>query len=210
LKLTRTPERTLAEVLFPKTDFVYIKSSKLGYIRMTRIAGFGFDTYALRTGVLCERSLHLKLNAETGSESDRHCAYISGRDDLSQWLGRKPVALFFTSGKWCPQCNRAIPAASKIRTVLQRQSVDFVTIWCLAAGSTVADAENAVFETMPDWTVLIDSAYATAGELRVTGVPTVLFFNSRGEEVARESCPRKLNQSWLDALNRVIYEMKLE
>jgi thiol-disulfide isomerase/thioredoxin len=108
---------------------------------------------------------------------------------LSEWIGRKPVVINFW-GTWCPPCRREIPGLVQLYAEYKKRGVEIVS-FALERTAGPKQVKQFTQQAGMEWVQLIgNEEIATAFQL--TGsVPTTIFLDAQGNEVARQigACP---------------------
>ena len=102
---------------------------------------------------------------------------------LSEWVGKKPVVVNFW-GTWCPPCRREIPALVQLYDEYRGKGVEIVS---LAIERNAGPQEVKTFgqDAGMKWVMLMSNDDA-AKAFRLGGsVPTTIFYDGGGNEVAR-------------------------
>lgn len=111
---------------------------------------------------------------------------ISGTQHQStEWIGKKPVVLNFW-GTWCPPCRKEIPELVKLHNEYQ----DKVELVSLAVRDTPTKVENFSSAQGMEWLMLIAENDILLKYNVTVGVPTTIFLDKNGKEVARFVGPR--------------------
>jgi thiol-disulfide isomerase/thioredoxin len=100
---------------------------------------------------------------------------------LTHWLGQQPVVVNFW-GTWCPPCRGEIPDLVRLYAEYRPQGVEIIG---LAVRDYPQKVKQFTDQMGMDWVQLM-ATDRSAQAFRLTGaVPTTIFYNSRGQEVAR-------------------------
>jgi thiol-disulfide isomerase/thioredoxin len=97
--------------------------------------------------------------------------------DVADYAGRPLVVNFF--GSWCAPCNSEAPALAQFAS----GATDFQVVG-IAVNDTESDAVAFMEEYGLDYPLVIDDN-SLGVDYRITGVPTTIFFDSRGQEKDR-------------------------
>jgi len=101
--------------------------------------------------------------------------------DLGEWIGQQPTVVNVW-GTWCPPCRREIPDLVRLYGEYKMQGVEIVS---LAVKDTPSKVINYSSRNNMDWVMLMFEE----PHIRVFGltgsVPTTIFYNKAGKEVAR-------------------------
>lgn len=101
------------------------------------------------------------------------------------WLGKQPIVLNFW-GTWCPPCRKEIPDLVRLYDEFRGKGIEILG---LAVRDNAANVAKFSYENGMNWVMLMgDNAMAT--RYRLTGVPTTIFVNKQGVEIARFIGPR--------------------
>lgn len=136
------------------------------------VIGLAALTAALATG--CGSS-----STASASSSSVNVEFIPIDEfSVEDYAGKPLVVNYF--GSWCPPCNQEAPElASWTESHPDAQMV----------GIAVDDTEAAVSDFMGKYgltyPIALDPGWNQANESGVTGVPETVFYDSKGEEVAR-------------------------
>ena len=103
----------------------------------------------------------------------------------TEWIGKKPVVLNFW-GTWCPPCRKEIPELVKLHNEYQGK-MEMVS---LAVRDTPAKVENFSSAQGMEWLMLIAENDILLKYNVTVGVPTTIFLDKNGKEVARFVGPR--------------------
>lgn len=109
---------------------------------------------------------------------------VSGEPvSLGRFAGKTPVLLFFWA-TWCPHCNAAVPAISK----LHAEPVDGKRLTVLALDYMESPEKVGAYVKSREipYTVLLDRDGAVARRYRVVGVPTYIVIDMAGTVVYRD------------------------
>ncbi|MFH1687065.1 MAG: TlpA disulfide reductase family protein [bacterium] len=103
-----------------------------------------------------------------------------------EWIGKQPVVINVW-GTWCPPCRREIPDLVKVYNEYRYKGIEILG---LAVRDTPEKVRNFIGPNGMEWTMMMadQSTLATMG--RISGVPTTIFLNKDGQEVARFVGPR--------------------
>ena len=103
----------------------------------------------------------------------------------SEWIGKKPVVINFW-GTWCGPCRREIPELVKLYAEYKDKGIEIVS---LAIRDTPEKVIKFTEQNDMNWVMLMATQEASR-KYAVTGVPTTVFFNRKGEPVNRFVGPR--------------------
>lgn len=98
----------------------------------------------------------------------------------TEWVGKQPVVLNFW-GTWCPPCRKEIPDLIKAYEEFKPQGVEMVG---LAVRDNVGSVTKFTAEKGMNWPMLMGDG-ALVARYRVSGVPTTIFIDSKGNEIGR-------------------------
>ena len=103
--------------------------------------------------------------------------------ELSEWVGRQPVVINFW-GTWCPPCRREIPGLVKLYGEYKSRGIEIIS-FALERTAGPQQVKQFAQQAGMDWVQLIgNQEVATA--FKLTGsVPTTIFLDAQGNEVAR-------------------------
>ena len=104
----------------------------------------------------------------------------------SEWIGKQPVAINLW-GTWCAPCRREIPDLVKVYNEYHRKGIEIIGI---AVRDTQTKVRTFTQENGMGWVMLMGDANTVATMGHVTGVPTTIFLDKNGVEVARFIGPR--------------------
>jgi thiol-disulfide isomerase/thioredoxin len=100
---------------------------------------------------------------------------------MSQWVGTQPTVINFW-GTWCPPCRREIPDLIRLYGEYKNQGVEIVS---LAVRDHPQKVQAFTDQMRMDWVQLI-ATEQSAKVFGLTGsVPTTIFYDRNGNEVAR-------------------------
>jgi len=103
--------------------------------------------------------------------------------NVSDWIGRQPVVINFW-GTWCPPCRREIPGLIRLYDEYQGRGVEIVSM-AIERRAGPAQVRQFAERAGMKWVQLMANE-DIARNLRLTGsVPTTIFFDATGREVAR-------------------------
>jgi thiol-disulfide isomerase/thioredoxin len=103
----------------------------------------------------------------------------------SEWIGKQPVIINFW-GTWCGPCRREIPELVKLYAEYKDKGIEIVS---LAIRDTPEKVIKFTEQNDMNWVMLIATQEASR-KYGVTGVPTTVFFNRKGEPVNKFVGPR--------------------
>lgn len=105
------------------------------------------------------------------------------KHEMSEWVGKKPVVINFW-GTWCPPCRREIPGLVKLYGEYKRRGVEIVS---LAMERSAGPDQVRAFTQQAgmQWVQLIANQDITSAFGFSGSVPTTIFFDASGREVAR-------------------------
>ena len=102
---------------------------------------------------------------------------------LSEWVGRQPVVINFW-GTWCPPCRREIPGLIRLYDEYQSRGVELVS-FALERNAGPQQVKQFAQQAGMNWVQLIGNEEVGLA-FRLTGsVPTTIFLDASGNEVAR-------------------------
>lgn len=102
---------------------------------------------------------------------------------LSEWVGRQPVVINFW-GTWCPPCRREIPGLVKLYDEYKSRGVEIVS-FALERNAGPQQVKQFAQQAGMKWIQLIGNE-DIGQAFRLTGsVPTTIFLDAQGNEVAR-------------------------
>jgi len=103
--------------------------------------------------------------------------------NVSDWIGRRPVVINFW-GTWCAPCRREIPGLIKLYEEYRGRGVEIVSL-AIERRAGPAQVRQFTQQAGMKWVQLMANE-DIARNLRLTGsVPTTIFFDATGQEVAR-------------------------
>jgi thiol-disulfide isomerase/thioredoxin len=103
--------------------------------------------------------------------------------DLSDWVGRQPVVINFW-GTWCPPCRREIPGLIRLYDEYRGRGIEIVSL-AIERRAGPAQVKQFTQQAGMKWVQLMANE-DVARNFRLTGsVPTTIFFDANGREVAR-------------------------
>lgn len=107
---------------------------------------------------------------------------IDGRTRQSgEWIGSKPTVVNFW-GTWCPPCRREIPDLVRLYKEYEPKGVEIVS---LAVKDTPDGVRKFSKRANMEWVMLMGTPELMS-TFKLTGaVPTTIFFDSDGQEIAR-------------------------
>jgi thiol-disulfide isomerase/thioredoxin len=115
----------------------------------------------------------------------RYSAYdVDGNSrQLSEWIGRQPVVINFW-GTWCPPCRREIPGLIRLYDEYKSRGVEIVSL-AIERYAGPQQVKQFAQQAGMEWVQLM--ANEDVGQVfQLTGaVPTTIFFDASGREVAR-------------------------
>jgi peroxiredoxin len=120
---------------------------------------------------------------------------------LSDFRGRAVLLYFWAT--WCPVCTRELPA--KMEQVHRGFNQKGLTVVAVNMQESRNQVANWVKEKKVTSLVLLDSNGAVSQWYRVTGTPTVILINRKGEMVGRAVGPRE----WMGEKGRALFETML-
>lgn len=100
---------------------------------------------------------------------------------FTDFLGRGPVALNFW-GTWCPPCRREMPEFQEIYSEYKSRGVEFVGV---SLKDTPAKVAAYIAQGGFTWPQVIGNLQTAQDFGGLSGVPTTIFFDSRGTELER-------------------------
>jgi thiol-disulfide isomerase/thioredoxin len=103
----------------------------------------------------------------------------------SEWIGKQPVIINFW-GTWCGPCRREIPELVKLYAEYKDKGIEIVS---LAVRDTPEKVIKFTAQNDMNWVMLM-ATQEVSRKYGVTGVPTTVFFNRKGEPVNRFVGPR--------------------
>ncbi len=95
--------------------------------------------------------------------------------NLDEWIGKQPVVINFW-GTWCPPCRHEIPELVKLYDEYNARGIEIVS---LALRDTPDKVNAYTDQAGMDWIMLLGDQNI-AGQYRITGVPTTLFYDRDG------------------------------
>ena len=102
--------------------------------------------------------------------------------NLSQWVGTQPTVINFW-GTWCPPCRREIPDLVQLYDEYKSRGVEIVSLAIVKDHPSRVQAFTR--EAGMDWVQLV-ATEESARVFRLSGsVPTTIFYDKNGREVAR-------------------------
>jgi len=103
--------------------------------------------------------------------------------DVSNWVGRQPVVINFW-GTWCPPCRREIPGLIRLYDEYRGRGVELVSL-AIERRAGPVQVRQFTQQAGMSWVQLMANE-AIARHFHLTGsVPTTIFFDATGQEVAR-------------------------
>ncbi|MEW5797210.1 MAG: TlpA disulfide reductase family protein [Candidatus Zixiibacteriota bacterium] len=104
--------------------------------------------------------------------------------DMSEWLGKKAVVVNFW-GTWCPPCRREIPGLVQLYKEYRNRGIEIIS---LAIERTAGPREVRQFAQQAgmEWVMLMSNDQAAGAFGLGNSVPTTIFYDARGREVARQ------------------------
>ena len=123
----------------------------------------------------------------TAASSSNKWASLRGKDidgntfEFGDWLGNKPTVVNFW-GTWCPPCRREIPDLVKLYKEYNPKGVEMVSI---AVNDTPEKVRNYASRNDMGWKMLLITKELVQPFGLAGSVPTTIFYNASGEEVAR-------------------------
>ena len=105
------------------------------------------------------------------------------KHDLTEWVGREPVVVNIW-GTWCPPCRREIPGLVKLYGEYKKRGVEIVS---LAMERSAGPEQVKMFTEQAgmQWVQLIANQDIAVALGFSGSVPTTIFFDASGREVAR-------------------------
>jgi thiol-disulfide isomerase/thioredoxin len=106
-----------------------------------------------------------------------------GARDMSEWIGRKAVVVNFW-GTWCGPCRREIPGLIKLYDEYKNRGVEIVSL-ALERQAGPRQVKQFTEQAGMGWVQLMGNQNI-AEAFQLTGsVPTTIFYDATGKEVAR-------------------------
>lgn len=102
-----------------------------------------------------------------------------------EWIGKQPVILNFW-GTWCGPCRREIPELIRLYAEYKNKGVEIISI---AIRDTPTKVRIFTQQQGMNWIMLMDNRKISY-DFRITGVPTSIFINSKGEVIHKFVGPR--------------------
>jgi len=100
---------------------------------------------------------------------------------LTQWVGKQPVVVNFW-GTWCPPCRKEIPDLIQLYKEYNPKGVEIVS---LAVRDTPSQVRSFAESAGMDWVHLLATAQSVEAFQLTGSVPTTIFYDRTGKEVAR-------------------------
>ena len=163
-----------------RSKLITILASALAVFALVIFTGCGGDQASSKTSA--------QASAQSSFVPAQFTAMgIEGKKyNSSEWIGKKPVVLNFW-GTWCPPCRKEIPELVRLHHEYQDKGLEMISLAVRDTPDRVLDFSN---EKQMSWTMLMAENDILAKYNVTVGVPTTIFLDKHGKEVARFVGPR--------------------
>ena len=126
-------------------------------------------------------------NSNTAAVNSINVPQFSARDidgelrHSSEWLGKQPVVINVW-GTWCPPCRREIPDLAKLYAEYKPKGVELIS---LAVKDTPERVRQYAERNNMNWVLLMSEDQILIDYRATRGVPTTIFIDRDGNEIAR-------------------------
>ena len=126
-------------------------------------------------------------NSNTATVNSINVPQFSAKDidgelrHSSEWLGKQPVVINVW-GTWCPPCRREIPDLAKLYEEYKPKGVELIS---LAVKDTPERVRQYAERNNMNWVLLMSEDQILIDYKATRGVPTTIFIDKNGNEVAR-------------------------
>ena len=126
-------------------------------------------------------------NSKTATVNSLNVPQFSAKDidgelrHSSEWLGKQPVVINVW-GTWCPPCRREIPDLAKLYAEYKPKGVELIS---LAVKDTPERVRQYAEKNNMQWVLLMSEDQILIDYKATRGVPTTIFIDKEGNEVAR-------------------------
>ena len=129
-----------------------------------------------------------QANAETQVKTNSKSAPLFSVKDADgswrsgdEWLGKQAVVINFW-GTWCPPCRREIPDLVKLNDEFSPKGVALISV---AVNDSPSKVKQYAANNDMDWVMLMAEDQVLIDYRVTTGIPTTIFIDKEGNEVAR-------------------------
>ena len=170
-------------LISPKTATTKMKRSK---IRASLIV-LGLISFIIAGCSTSDSSSKPDSNSNTANVSSTSVPQFSAKDidgelrHSSEWLGKQPVVINVW-GTWCPPCRREIPDLAKLYAEYKPKGVELIS---LAVKDTPERVRQYAERNNMNWVLLMSEDQILIDYKATRGVPTTIFIDKDGNEVAR-------------------------
>lgn len=167
----------------PKTVTTKMKRSKI----RASLAVFAILSLIIAGCSSSDSSSTAKTDSNTATVSSTNAPQFSAKNidgewhHSSEWLGKQPVVINIW-GTWCPPCRKEIPDLAKLYKEYMPKGVELIS---LAVKDTPDRVRKYAEQHNMNWVLLMSEDQILIDYKATRGVPTTIFIDRDGNEVAR-------------------------